>query len=296
MTVAPPGIGVAVAAILVCACLLGCPSGDGSKASPPMPEGSPQPVQTVATAAGSPPNALGLPSASVAAVVNPMNLPAYAGPTGSVEGIVLVRGPDPPDVPNLDVHSCPAALDTYGKLFRAGPRRADGTRPLADALVLVTGYAGSYLPEKDEIVRVTIGAGCGYPSRAIALTFGQRLDVANDSAVPFAPYIEGASQMPVLIAPPKQQGPPVKIFLPRADYFPLRDQLQKFVRGDVYVLRHPLHAVTDTQGHFRINGVPTGKLTVSARLAALLGEAVKDVEVRDGAGENVELVLNYAGR
>jgi hypothetical protein len=88
----------------------------------------------------------------------------------------------------------------------------------------------------------------------------------------------------------------VKIFLPRADYFPLGDQLQKFVHGDIYVLRHPLHAVTDLAGHYRIDGVPTGKLKVGARLASLLGEAITDVEVRAHAVENVELVLTYAGR
>src|SRR5271166_6078948 len=67
-----------------------------------------------------PPNALPIPSASVAAAVNPANLPVYDGPTGIVEGTVAVRGPDAPDVPNLNVHNCPAALDTYGKLFRSG--------------------------------------------------------------------------------------------------------------------------------------------------------------------------------
>ena len=68
-----------------------------------------------------PPNALPIPSASVAAAVNPGDLPVYSGPTGIVEGTILVRGPDSPDVPDLNVHNCPAALDTYGKLFRAGP-------------------------------------------------------------------------------------------------------------------------------------------------------------------------------
>jgi hypothetical protein len=222
-----------------------------------------------------------------------MNLQPYAGPTGSVEGMVLVQGPDAPDVPNLDVRACPAALDTYGKLFRAGSRRSDGARPLADAIVVVTGYSG-YLPAKNEAERVTIGTSCVYPSRSIALTFGQRLEIANDSRVPFAPYLEGNPQLTVMVAPPQQRGEPVKIFPARADFFPLRDQLQKFVRGDVYVLRQPLHAVTDMQGHFRIDGVPTGRIAIGAVLAAVLGEAGKDVDVRSGAVEKVELMLTYA--
>lgn len=272
---------------LVALCVVGCRSETSATS------GAPEREAGQATPSASPPNAVGLPSATVAAVVNPMNLEPYAGPTGSVEGTVLVRGPDSPDVPGLDVRACPAALDTYGKVFRAGPSRSDGARPLADAVVVVTGYGG-YLPEKSDVQRVVIGANCGYPSRAIALTFGQRLEIANDSTLPFAPYLEGAPQLTVMVAPPQQRGEAVKIFPVRADFFPLRDQLQKFVRADVYVLRQPLHAVTDLQGHFRVDGVPTGRIRVSARLGAVLGEADQEAVVRSDAVQKVELVLTYA--
>jgi hypothetical protein len=234
-----------------------------------------------------------MPASAIAAVVNPMHLPPYEGPTGTVEGTVLVRGPDAPDVPNLDVRACPAALDAYGKLFRAGPRRPDGARPLADAIVVVTGYQGSYVREPSEFERVTIGTNCAYPTRTLALTFGQRLEIANASALPFAPYIEGGGQLTVLIAPPLEKGEPAKIFPPRADHFPLRDQLQKYVRGDVYVLRQPLHAVSDTTGRFRIDGVPVGKLQVGAHLPALGEDATADVDVRARAASAIELVLRY---
>jgi hypothetical protein len=274
--------------------LIACRPGDPANSGPPQPEGGAP--AAAATPDASPPNALNLPPAMIDAVVNPMHLPAYSGPTGSVEGTVLVRGPDAPDVPDLDVHACPAALDTYGKLFRAGPRRADGARPLADAIVVVTGYSGFYLPERGEVARASIGPGCGYTLRSIAMTFGQRLEIDNDSTLSFAPYLEGAPKFTVMIAAPLRHGEPVKIFPARADYFVLRDQMQPFVRGDVYVLRQPLHAVSDTQGHFRIDGVPAGRLEVGARLAAVLGEAVAGVDVAAGAAQHVELVLTYAPR
>src|SRR5579883_1350441 len=237
-----------------------------------------------------------MPSALVDAVVNPMHLPPYNGPTGAVAGTVLVRGPRAPDVPNLDVHACPAALDTYGKLFRSGSPRPDGARPLADAIVVVTGYENYFLPEKSEAQRVTITDQCAYPARTIALTFGQRLEVANDSSLPFAPYIEGGAQLTVMIAAPRRRGEPVKIFPPRADYYRLRDWLQPFVSGDVYVLRQPLHAVSDREGRFRIDGVPEGKLKVAARLGAVRDQAFQEVDVRAGETSKAELVLTYAPR
>ncbi|HEY3816184.1 MAG TPA: hypothetical protein VGL81_03385 [Polyangiaceae bacterium] len=239
---------------------------------------------------------LKIPPAAVDAVVNPMHLPAYTGPTGTVEGTVLVRGPEAPLTPGLDVHACPAALDTYGHLFRAGAPRGDGARPLADAIVVVMGYSGFYLPDRREAEEVTIGPRCGYPLRAIAVTFGVPIRIANESRVPFAPYLEGAPVFAVNIAPPERQGPPVTLLPFRADHYSLRDQLQSFVSGDVYVLRQPLHAVTDTAGRFRIEDVPAQKLQVAAQSSAFAGADAKTVDVPAGGVADVELTLTYAPR
>jgi hypothetical protein len=97
------------------------------------------------------PNGLPIPSASVEAVVNPEKLPVYDGPTGSVEGTVWIQGPAAPNIPNLDFRTCPAGIDVYGKLFRAGAARADGARPLADAVVALVGYGGYYLPDRGPV-------------------------------------------------------------------------------------------------------------------------------------------------
>jgi hypothetical protein len=239
-----------------------------------------------------PVNALPTPSASVEALVNPEKLPVYGGPTGIVEGTVLVRGPNAPEIPGLDFRSCPAALDTYGKLFRAGPARPDGLKPVADAVVAITGYTGYYLPEGAEAHRVAIGTNCGYRVRAIDMTFGQRLEVVNDSTLTFAPYLDDVFQPAVMIAPPQQHGDAVKIYPPHPGHYLLYDQLQKFVEENVYVLRQPLHAASDIKGHFRIEGVPVGKLKIGAELANV-GDVQSDVDVRPTVVENVELVVTY---
>jgi len=79
-----------------------------------------------------PVNATPIPTASVAKFLNPDNLPAYTGETGSVEGTVTVKGLPAPETPG-DFHRCPDAEKTWGKLFREGPNRA-----LADVIVAVT--------------------------------------------------------------------------------------------------------------------------------------------------------------
>jgi len=235
-----------------------------------------------------------VPVASVEAVVNPEKLPAYQGPTGSVEGTVFVRGPESPDIPNLSFSTCPAALDTYGKLFRAGPRRGDGLRPLADAVVVVTGYKGFYLPEQNEGHLETITENCGYPTRTIAITYGQRLDISNDSHVAFAPTLSGVYQPAVMLAPPMHAGEPVKLYPPRPGHYMIGDEMQPYVHEALLVLPQPLHDVSNTAGHFRIDGVPVGKLKIGAQLDAL-GKPIPavDIDVRPNVIEHVELVIPY---
>ncbi len=219
-------------------------------------------------------------------------MPAYVGPTGIVSGTVRIVGPDAPEVPGLSFRACPAAIDMYSRAFRSGVPREDGSRALADALVVVTGYTG-FIEEKEPAVRVTVDRACSYPSRTIAMTFGQRLEVTNDTKLPFGPYLEDTYNPVIRVAPPQNAGDPVRIYPPRADYFRLRDRLQSFVHEDVYVLRQPLHAVTDLAGHFRIAGVPVGHVKVSARLPAVGSDGAHDVDVRADAVADVELTLAY---
>jgi hypothetical protein len=240
------------------------------------------------------PNALAMPPENIEAVVNPNHIVRYEGPTASVEGTVYVSGPDAPDLPQLDVKSCPAALDTYGKLFRAGPPEASGRRPVADAVVVVTAYA-EFIPAKSDAVRVTIGANCAYPTRTITMTFGQRLEVVNESKIAFAPTLTGSGPRAVfMVAPPSAAGDPVKLYPQRPGHFLLGDAIQPFVREAVLVLRQPLHAVTDLAGHYRIDGIPTGKLKVGTQLEAIGAESQRDIDVHANVVEKVDFVLSYS--
>ena len=86
------------------------------------------------------------------------------------------------------------------------------------------------------------------------------------------------------------------MYPPQAGHFTLRDRLQPYVRGDVYVLRQPLHAVSASDGTYRIDGVPVGKLDVGALLSVLnppANEAHQKVEVRANVVQKVDLVLTY---
>jgi hypothetical protein len=284
-------------AALAVACL-SCRTGPGST---PAPESSSGPVASappaVASAAASPDAgataSFPVPRASVDLVLNPGGLPPYEGPTGSVEGTIRVEGPPAPEV-QVDSPKCRAAMDTYGKLFRSGsPETPGGPRTLADAVVVVTGYSGFYVPEKNDTVRVTIGSQCAYPSRTIAITYGQRLDITNQSSLLFAPLLDPTMTTALMVAPPHENGEAVKIYPTKAGYFALTDRLQVFVREDLYVFRHPLHAVTDAAGHYRIDGLPAGAVKVGVHHPTVEADAEAPLDVVPGQVKTVDLTLTY---
>jgi hypothetical protein len=238
-------------------------------------------------------DAFPIPREDVDLVLNPGHAPPYDGPTGSVEGTVYVTGPAAPAV-HVDTGKCAAAIDTYGKLFREGPPQPDGSRPIADAVVVVVGYSGYYVPERDAVERATVGANCAYSSRAITMTFGQRLEIANQSSQLFAPKLDQDPVPAVMVAPPFEKGDPVKLYPRKAGYFTLSDRMQPFVHEDVYVFRHPLHTVTSVGGHYRIDGVPVGELRVGVHHPGMGADAQAPVEIVAGLVKRVDVTLTYA--
>ncbi len=272
---------------------VGCSRGD--KATPAASASSTAP-SAVADASPSPTasaDSFPIPRESVDLVLNPGHFPPYDGPTGSVEGTVYVTGPAAPPV-QLDAKKCPAAVDTYGKLFREGPALPNGSRPLADAAVVVVGYAGYYIAERDDAKKVAIGTDCAYPTRTITMTFGQRLEVSNESTMLFAPMIDQDTLPAVMVAPPLEKGDPVKLYPRKAAYFTISDRMQPYVHEDLYVFRHPLHTVTDLAGHYRIDGLPVGNLKVGVHHPGASADGESPVEVVANVVQRVDVTLTYA--
>ncbi len=244
-----------------------------------------------------PANALPIPSASVAAAVNPRGLPTYEGPLGSIEGTITIEGDKAPAVPGLDFSKCPAGAKVYDKLFREGPPLASGARPLGDAVVGVTDFApGFFVPERRLAVKVSID-DCAYTPRTITMTFGQRIEIINNTKAIIAPALDRAPTPALLIAPPEAHGDAVKLYPPRPGYFTLMDKMDlEYLTADVYVLLHPFHTATALDGHYRIDGVPVGKAKVFTRLRVIGREVAKDVEIVAGKTTRVDLVIRYDKR
>ena len=241
-------------------------------------------------------NVATVPDKDVIAMVNPDHLPAYIGPTGSIEGTVKVIGPaaPPSGITEAAFAMCPDSKNEYGKQFRAGEvTDSNNAHWLADAIVVVTGYKGFWVPEKKEAVVVDID-GCGTPHRTITMTFGQRLEIKNLTNEFWTPLLEPAQGGAMMMAPPHNTDP-VKLYPKKAGRHALVDHDRKYFINDLMVMRHPLHAVTDVMtGHYRIDGVPVGKMHVSASHPQIKhAGSTMDTVVRSGETATVNFELTY---
>ena len=294
-TVALRGSSFIAVTTMVVAAMAGC---DSCK---DRPKGSgveyPAPMATLVPDAGML-NVATVPDSEVKAMVNPDSLPMYAGPTGTIEGVVKVSGPAAPStgLPMTAFKDCPEAANEYGVRFRSGDMpEAGDARWLADAIVVVTGYSGFWVREKNDGVEVQI-EGCGYRHRTITMTFGQRLEVKNLTNEFWTPVLEPKSPGAMMMAPPHNNDP-VKLYPKRAGRHAVMDHDRKYIVNDLMVFRHPLHAVTDMKtGHYKIEGVPVGKMRVTASHPEIENVAsTLETVVEVGKTSIVNLTLNYAG-
>ena len=136
------------------------------------------------------------------------------------------------------------------------------------------------------------------------MTYGQHIEVSNtDPKEPFLPTLDGANMPAQLVAIP--HGDAVKLYPMEVGHYALIDGMgKKWMFADVFVLRYATHAVTELDGHFRISGIPVGKVKVSAYLPLLTTvlhpeagipqpSVDRDIEIKDGETTQVDFVVPY---
>jgi hypothetical protein len=228
-----------------------------------------------------------VPQADIDKVINPKGLAPYAGPTGTISGVVKLTGDAPvehADVLRAIASDCgPVASATYGKTPREG---AD--RTVADVFVAVTGY-DAFVPAKGP-ERVVRGSGCAWEARTIALMFGQTLRIGAGDNRAYVPDLLGQRMPAQLFAMPGAE--PVSLPPRKPGRFTLLDSMRLYSKADVFVVPYPTFAVTGTDGKFEISGVPVGKVKVNALLPATMAVAEQEVTVK--AGETAELAFSLA--
>lgn len=226
---------------------------------------------------------------TVSASAKPPKPKAYEGPKGTLRGVIRIKGDPPPATPHAYPKGCEGtAAAMYGTLFRVG---SGGT--LADALVSVTRYDG-YVPPASDSIKLTV-SGCAYSTRTIAMTDDQYLEVRNvdTDTTSYIPWLDGAKLPATIVAVP--QGDPVRLYSRGYGRYWLRDQLGRtFMVAHVFHLRYATTAVTGLDGTYRIEGIPVGKIDVSAMLPqANLLSVTQPFEIKEGDQNVLDLELTF---
>lgn len=264
-----------------------CGRSAGSSADAGAPGASAAPSAAPSASAPFVMNATPFNEDSVRAQVNPKNEQPYRGPTGTVRGVVTMKGDQPPVLPDVAEKipdKCKNARSVYGRLFREGM-----VRSLADALVTVTEYQG-FIPAKGQAVTLDT-EGCAFPSRTIALTFGQRLDVLSKDGEPYVPKLLGGQMRADMIAVPG--GSAVKLYPHVPGRYTLIDQMHLFMTADVFVLKYATFDVTGLDGKYEISGIPVGEVSVNALLPSIMATTQKKVKIEEGKTVELNLELEF---
>jgi hypothetical protein len=245
------------------------------------------------------PAASGIPVAAskVEARLNPSHLPPYKGPTATLEGVVTASGDPPPKRDVTIPFACAEAYATYGKAFREGTGRT-----LADVMVTVTEYK-DFVPAASDAQAIKIH-GCAYDRRTVVMTYGQHLEVFNTGPKEsFLPTLLGANMPAQMAALP--HGDAVKLYPGEVGHYLLSDDAKHdWMSADVFVVPYSTHAVTGLDGHYRIEGIPPGKVKISMYAPAIdvhlhgdFGIASvtqeREIELKPDETTKVDFVLPY---
>lgn len=170
------------------------------------------------------------------------------------------------------------------------PVLAHGEGALEGVLVAATGDAETFraaLPAYEPRVREAHIERCRLTPKLLVAVRGDTLRVSNDGDFPFLPTL---GETPFLRA--LMQGQHRDFALDRGGVRTLGCGFAAPCgRTDIVTVYHPVFAVSDAAGHFRLDNVPPGEGVVFHAWHPLFEEARATVAVEAGQTARVELVL-----
>jgi hypothetical protein len=224
--------------------------------------------------------------AATEAIAEPARPPGP--PTGIVEGIVVLaegtelpsypdtRGPVQPQIPE----SC-----TPPQLLDRQPVRSPDGRGLEGVLVQAAEFDAEMT--REPATHEVVIRDCRLVPRLVAAVRGDTLRVKNETDYPFLPTLGRSPMMQAIMKDETRD-----FALDTGGVFSLTCGFAAPCgRTDVVVVYHPVHAVTDEAGRFRIENVPAGEEVEIHAWHPLFEDSMVTVTVAAGATETLELTL-----
>jgi plastocyanin len=216
--------------------------------------------------------------AAMASPVPPPATPLDQATLGAVSGVVNFAGKAPERV-KIDMSMDPACSMTGGDNLAEQYVVHDGK--LANVYVYVKSgppaamYAG--LPTPAPVVMDQVG--CRYVPHVIAVMRGGSVEFRNsDSTMHNIHTMPAGGNQPIDVSQGPKGAPQLKRFNQAEVMMPVRCNNHPWMNAFINVSATPFFAVTDTDGHFSISGLPAGTYILGA-VHEKLGEQTITVTV-----------------
>jgi len=216
-----------------------------------------------------------------------------ASADATIEGVVrLAEGaqipsyPENPMIPPPGRPQTPDACTPAQERDRQPVQRSDAGG-LSGVLVALHDFAT--IPHHEPVTHEMTITDCRLSPRLVVATRDDRLRITNETNYPFLPNFGGGLLQAVL------HGRTREVELGQGGVRSLECGFAaQCGRAEIVTLYHPLHAVTDEIGHFRITRVPAGEEVRVSAWHPLFVEASQTLTLRAGQTSTVELVLTPA--
>jgi hypothetical protein len=186
-----------------------------------------------------------------------------AATAGTITGTVKLDG-EPPKFKPLNMSAEPTCVQdnptpVYPPIVVTGAKGA-----LANVVIYVKGNMDEYKFDTPKEAAVLDQKNCMYDPHVLALMVNQDFHVTNSDAtlhnihpVPRENHVWNQSQ--------PAGAPPIDRTFPNPEIaIPVNCNVHPWMRGYLFVFRHPFFAVTSKTGTFSLSGLPPGDYTIEA--------------------------------
>jgi len=200
---------------------------------------------------------------------------------GTITGTVTYKGAVP-KFREIKMDADPICLSKHGEKVYPQTLILGPNNEMGNVFVRIKdGIFDNPFPVPDEPIIMT-QEGCMYDPHVIGIRAGQPLKILNPDGTLHNVHALSKINPEFNLAMPKFRRETTKTFGEAEFMFPIKCDVHPWMSGWISVMDHPFFAVTEVDGEFRLESVPSGKFTVEA-WHEKLGTLTEDVLVSPGS-------------
>ncbi|MEE9189802.1 MAG: hypothetical protein V3U16_03430, partial [Candidatus Neomarinimicrobiota bacterium] len=206
---------------------------------------------------------------------------------GSIYGRVVYEGNVPKPQKLLvvkDVEVC-GKSDHYDERLRVGKRKG-----IQNAVVSLTNIQNGKPLDVMGTEFVLDQKGCSYQPHVLLVPVDTSVQILNNDGILHNIHTFSKKNRPVNLAHPKFKKKLEMVFK-HPEKVSVKCDVHGWMSAWIVVVNHPYYAITDSDGSFTLDDIPTGTYTVTC-WQELLGEQIAQVNIEAGASVTIDFKYN----